>query len=136
MSNLNKIILVGKVTDDLQLKNSQEGTALAAYVLAVERPQRADGTAGETDFIEVVSWARQAEQAVAQFKKGSTVLVEGRIQVRTINEDNGKRKWITEVVTSNLVCLDGKQGNILAPSESAEQQEPTTPVAAMEDIPF
>lgn len=136
MSNLNKIIIVGKLTENPAMKNSDEGNAMAKYVLAVDRPRRADGTPGETDFIEVVSWGRQAEIAAEKLKKGKTVLIEGRVQVRSFDKD-GQRKWVTEVITNNIALIEAgsnspmKKENAVQPSTNK-----TEPVLVEEDIPF
>ncbi len=138
MSNLNKIIIVGKITEDPVLKNSDEGNALAKYVLAVNRPRRADGTPGETDFIEIVSWGRQAEIASENLKKGKMVLIEGRIQVRSFDKD-GQRKWVTEVVTNNIALLEEGGNSMPAKQEKPAQPEAakkTEPILVEEDIPF
>lgn len=135
MSNLNKIILVGKLTDNAVMKNTGEGAALAKYTLAVERPKRADGTPGETDFIEITSFGRQAETA-GNFTKGKLVVVEGRIQVRSFDDANGSRKWATEVITSQVVALDGQQNTAAAEPAAVTQAEGNAQQPAVEDVPF
>jgi len=138
MSNLNKIILIGKLTETPSLKSSGEGTAMTTYNLAVKRPNRPDGSTGETDFIDIISWGRQADLAAEHFKKGALVLVEGRIQVRSYDDAAGQRKWATEVSTTNIVLLDEKQS--ISSAEENKASEPaesvSEEVAALEDVPF
>ncbi|MBU0580316.1 MAG: single-stranded DNA-binding protein [Candidatus Margulisbacteria bacterium] len=149
MSNLNRIILVGFVSTDPELKNTADGVPMAKFSLAVNRPQRADGSAGEVDFIDIVSWRRQAEIASTSLKKGNQAIVEGRVQVRSYDDASGKRVWSTEVVANNILNL--KENMVSVPYPRAEEAEPAAnnledtipevsensePLPAEEDIPF
>ncbi len=148
MSNLNKIILIGRLTADPAARSTPQGTALTTFTLAVDRAMRPDGTRGETDFIDISTFGRVAEVAAKYTNKGKQVLVEGRIQVRTFNDAGGVKKWATEVVASNVVFLGGvakadtkemppqialEPESLEAPAEAELSAEP---VPAQEDIPF
>lgn len=124
---------------------------MAKFTLAVDRPKRPDGTAGGTDFIDVVSWGRQAENVGKFCTKGKMVLVEGRIQVRTYNDNAGTKKWATEVVSNSVVFLGGGAakersdrtqdiaeafGGTADMSNVQDPQFSQEPVAVEEDIPF
>jgi single-strand DNA-binding protein len=150
MANLNKIVLVGRLTADPESRNVGPDSTMTKFTLAVSRPRRMDGTPGETDFLDIVSWGRQAENVAKYCAKGKTVLVEGRIQVRTYNDASGQKKWATEVMSNQVVFLSGPSAQ-----ESAEEKEApeltgseaqsaapaaeafsAEPVPAEEDIPF
>lgn len=105
MANLNRIILVGKVSDDPELRYTVEGLPIAKFTMAVDRFRGADKPK-ETDIINVVAWRKLAEVCGQYLKKGRLALIEGRIQVRTYQTDAGVKKWATEVVARNMQMLD------------------------------
>ena len=103
MANLNRIILVGKLTSDPESRSTTEGIPLSKFRLAVNRPQ------GGADFIDVVAWRQVAEICAQQFKKGQMVLVEGRIQIRSFEDQSGQRRWVTEVVAGKAQMLENSK---------------------------
>jgi single-strand DNA-binding protein len=109
MSSLNKVVLIGRLTKDPDLRYTQSGTAVATFTLAVDRPFSKEK---ETDFIPCVVWRKQAENCAEYIGKGSLVAVEGRIQVRTYEAKDGGKRWATEVVAENVRFLDkrGERG--------------------------
>jgi single-strand DNA-binding protein len=117
---LNKVILIGRLANDPELKYTPSGVALSSFRVAVNRPMAANAQGErEADFIDVVAWRQNAEFAANYLGKGRLVAVEGRIQVRSwVQPDGQRRKW-TEVVCDNLKSLDRpreqSQGGIEAP---------------------
>lgn len=104
---LNKVILIGRLATDPELKYTPSGVALSSFRIAVNRPtgQNQQGER-EADFIDVVAWRQNAEFAANYLSKGRLVAIEGRLQVRTwVQEDGQRRKW-TEVVCDHLKSLD------------------------------
>lgn len=104
---LNKVILIGNLANDPELKYTPSGVAVSSFRVAVNRPTgpNAQGER-EADFIDVVAWRQNAEFAANYLTKGRLVAIEGRIQVRTwVQEDGQRRKW-TEVVCDHLKSLD------------------------------
>lgn len=104
---LNKVILIGRLANDPELKYTPSGVALSSFGVAVQRPTgpNAQGER-EVDFIEVVAWRQNAEFAANYLSKGRLVAIEGRLQVRNwVQEDGQRRKW-TEVVCDHLKSLD------------------------------
>lgn len=99
---MNRVILIGRLTKDPELKYTQSGKAVATFALAVNRAFAQD----ETDFIPCVVWQKQAENCAQYIGKGSLVAVEGRIQVRNYENKEGKRVYVTEVVAENVRFLD------------------------------
>lgn len=106
MANLNRIILVGNLTNDPEVRFTVEGLQIAKFQLEVERFVQ-EGAPKQVDYIDIVAWRRLAEICGQYLKKGKPVLVEGRIQVRTYENENGARKWATEVVARNIKLLGG-----------------------------
>jgi single-strand DNA-binding protein len=102
----NKVILVGRMANDPELKYTPSGVAVSTFRVAVNRPfQNAQGTR-EADFLDVVAWRQQAEFAANYLGKGRLVLVEGRIQVRSYDTQDGQRRKVWEIVSDNLRGLD------------------------------
>lgn len=116
MANLNRIILIGRLTSDPEGRATLDGIPMSKFRVAVDR-QRQSGT----DFIDVVAWRRPAEFCSEYLKKGSLVLVEGRIQVRSFEDQTGQRRWATEVVARNVQMLD--KAKTQSPSGAGPQPE-------------
>ncbi|MDD5457549.1 MAG: single-stranded DNA-binding protein [Candidatus Margulisbacteria bacterium] len=129
MSSLNKIVLIGKLTADPEIRVTTEGTSLTKYALEVDRPFAQNN---KTDIINIVSWGKLAEQDANDFKKNMLVLVEGRIQVRTMDDKAGDRTWITEVVANYTAPMTGKN----AGAHKAETKEEVKEETTEDDIPF
>ncbi|MFA5928074.1 MAG: single-stranded DNA-binding protein [Candidatus Margulisiibacteriota bacterium] len=105
MSNLNRIILIGRVSSEVELRYTMEGSALAKFQLAIDRPKSKDGVQ-KTDFINIVAWNKLAEICAEYLKKGRLTLVEGRAQQRSFEVED-KKKYVTEVIAQNMRMLDG-----------------------------
>jgi len=106
VASLNRIILIGTLTKDPESRSSIDGTPMTKFNLAVNRFLGSKQSA--VDFIDIVAWQRLAEISAQYLKKGSLVLIEGRIQVRSYEDQSGKRKWVTEVVANDLQMMPGK----------------------------
>ena len=103
--NYNRVILIGRLTRDPELRYTTNGTAVASFSLAINRRFNRD----ETDFIDVVAWKQQAEFCANYGSKGRLMMVEGRLQVRTYETQEGQKRKVTEVISDDLKFLD-KQG--------------------------
>jgi single-strand DNA-binding protein len=103
---LNRVILIGRLTKDPELRYSPAGVAIATFTLAVDRSFTNQQGEREADFIPIVVWRKQAENCANYIGKGRLVAVEGRIQVRTYDANDGQRRWVTEVVAENVRFLD------------------------------
>lgn len=106
---LNKAILIGRLTRDPELRYTQNGTPVAKFTLAVDRPFANQEGKRDVDFIDAVVWGKQAETATNYLGKGRLVAVEGRIQVRGYEHQGQKRKAV-EVVAEHVKFLDSKKG--------------------------
>lgn len=106
---LNRIILMGRLTRDPELRHTQGGTAVASFSLAVERDFK-DQATGEkvTDFIDIVAWRNTAELAERYFRKGRMAVVEGRLQLRDWTDKDGNKRRTAEVVADHMYFADSK----------------------------
>jgi single-strand DNA-binding protein len=102
---LNKVILIGRLTKEPDLRYTPSGTAVAKFTLAVDRRQSKDREK-ETDFIDIVVWQKQAENCANYLGKGRLVAVDGRLQVRSYEDNQGVRRKAAEVVAENVRFLD------------------------------
>lgn len=108
---MNKILLIGRLTKDPELRYTQSGTAVASFTLAVNRSFANQNGEREADFINCVAWQKAAEFVSQYFKKGQQMALEGRLQVRSYDDNNGQRRWVTEVVTEKVEFVGSKGGN-------------------------
>ncbi|MEG1494802.1 MAG: single-stranded DNA-binding protein [Bacilli bacterium] len=105
---MNKVFLIGRLTRDPELKYTGSNIAVATFSLAVNRPFSNQAGDREADFIPIVVWRKQAENVKNYIKQGSQVAIDGRMQTRTYDGEDGKKRYITEVVAENVQFLDAK----------------------------
>jgi single-strand DNA-binding protein len=116
---LNRIILIGRLTADPQLRYTQNGIAVTSFTLAVDRPfQNQQGERG-TDFIDIVVWRKQAETCANYLSKGRLTAVEGRLQIRSYEAQDGTKRRAAEVVADNVRFLDKGSGSGNQPATSS-----------------
>lgn len=125
---LNKVVLIGRLVKDPELRNTQSGKAVANFTIAVDRPYVADSGEREADFIPIVAWNKTAENIVKYLGKGRLIAVAGRMQVRNYEKDN-VRHYVTEVIADDVRFLDR------APEES-EASAPPQQQDPYDQIPF
>lgn len=104
---MNKVILIGNTTKDLELTTMPSGTSMTRISLAVKRPFGDD----ETDFFDITVWGNSAENCAKYLHKGDKVAVVGRIQNRSYEDNKGNKKKITEIVAENVEFLNSKKDN-------------------------
>ena len=132
---LNKIILMGRLTRDPELRRTQSGTAVASFTLAVDRDYKPQDGERETDFIDIVAWRGTGEFVSKYFTKGRMAVVEGRLQVRDWTDKDGNKRRSTEVVADNVYFGDSKRPESDTPAEpSGELQE--LPDEEKGELPF
>ena len=123
---LNKVILIGRTTKDVDLRKTSSGTAVATFTLAVDnRFVQKDGQ-NTADFISCVAWNNTAEFMNNYVKKGSLVAVEGRIQTRNYDNKDGNRVYVTEVVVETLKSLGSGSRTSERSGNSFDGYEPST----------
>ena len=121
---LNKIILMGRLTRDPELRRTGSGIAVTSFTVAVDRDfAPKDGSERETDFIDCVAWRQTGEFVSKYFTKGRMAIVEGRLQTRDWTDKEGNKRVATEVVAENVYFGDSKrdaaEGGYSAPSYGA-----------------
>ena len=103
MASFNKVILIGNMTADPELKQTTGGVSVCSFSIAVNRRfAKADQGQQNVDFINVVTWRQQAEFVSRYFKKGNPILVCGQLQTRTWNDNQGQKRYATEVVADEV----------------------------------
>ena len=107
---MNKVILIGRLARDPEMRTTSSGISMTRFTIAVSRPfNTQDGQ--QTDFINCITWRRQAENVAKYCSKGSQVAVEGRIQVSSYDAQDGTKRYTTDVVCDNVTFLGSKAGN-------------------------
>lgn len=118
MADLNKVILMGHMTADPELKQTTSGISVCSFSIGVNRRySKADQGQQSVDFINIVSWRQQAEFVSRYFKKGSSIIVCGSIQTRNWTDNNGQKRYVTEVVADEV--------SFGAPAASSQNSERT-----------
>lgn len=105
---INRVVLVGRLTKDPDLRYTPSGVAVANFTLAVDRPFTNQQGERDADFIFIVVWRRQAENVANYLKKGSLAGVDGRLQSRSYENNQGQRVYVTEVVADRVQFLEPK----------------------------
>lgn len=108
---INNVVLVGRLTKDPDLRYTSSGSAVATFSLAVQRSFTNQSGEREADFINCVIWRKPAETLANYTRKGSLIGVEGRIQTRNYENQQGQRVYVTEVVCENFQMLESKTVN-------------------------
>ena len=106
---LNKIILMGRLAREPELRRTGSGTAVTSFSLAVDRDFKSQSGEKDTDFIEVVAWKNTAEFVSKYFSKGRMAVVEGRLQIRDWTDKAGNKRTTAEVVADNVYFADSKR---------------------------
>ena len=132
--NLNKVILGGRITNDLELKQTPSGVCVCSFSIAVARKYGKDQ---QTDFINCVAWRNTAEFIANYFRKGSSICVVGNIQTRSWTDKDNKKQYATEVIIDEAMFVDSK-------AEAQPEPQPSQPfvqpnfenVPVDDDLPF
>lgn len=117
---LNRVILIGRLTKEVELRFTPNGKQVASFTLAVDRPFKNQQGEKEADFINIVVWGTQAEHCANYLSKGKLCACDGRLQIRTYDGEDGQKRWITEVVAESVKFLSPKEHTIIPESELPE----------------
>lgn len=144
---MNKVILAGRLARDPEVRYTQTGKAVANFTLAVNKrfSKPADGQS-TADFISIVAWEKLAEICGNNLQKGSQVLIEGRIQTRSYDAQDGSKRYVTEVLASDVEFMGARPTGTAEPQQYGGHAQPMQEhqpmnslghgVDADEDIPF
>lgn len=118
---LNRVVLVGRLTKDPELRYTPNGAAVATFTLAVNRTFTNQSGEREADFINCVTWRRQAENVANFLKKGSLAGVDGRLQTRNYENQQGQRVFVTEVQAESVQFLEPKTAAVLVQVDTTKE---------------
>jgi len=140
-ASLNRVILIGNLTGDPELRYTPSGTARTRFSIAINRQfKNASGQMQEeTTFVPIVTWGSQAENCSQYLSKGRSVAVEGRLRIDSFENAEGERKKVVEVVASTVQFLGGgpRSGGGNAPTQTAEPRPSSEPEEdTTEEVPF
>lgn len=131
---MNHIVTIGRLTKDPELRYTPNGVAVGSFTVAVDRPFNSAKGEREADFIPVVVWQKLAENCANHLKKGRLVAVEGRLQIRSYDTQDGQKRRVAEIVASNVQFLDRGKDEGQAPQ--AQSQNDDFGEINLDDIPF
>lgn len=142
---MNNVSLIGRLTGTPELKRTQNGMAYTRFSIAVDRTFVKQGEERQADFINIVAWGKTAEFVCKYFEKGRRMALTGRIQTGSYTDNNGGKRYTTDVVAENVEFCDSK-GNTdsNAPQQQTQQTQavdntsgsPATTEDSGEDLPF
>jgi len=137
---LNRIIVIGRLTRAVELRYTSSGVAVANFTTAVDRPFSNAAGERETDFIDIVVWRKLAETCSAHLNKGRLVAVEGRLQIRSYETQDGQKRKAAEIVADNVRFLDSPKDRNGANGNGAANDDPgvgeAPPQNDEEEVPF
>src|SRR5579875_2826727 len=137
---LNRVILIGRLTADPELRYTNNGTAVTSFTLAVDRMRSNANGERQTDFINIVVWQKQAEVVAQYLQKGRMAAVDGRLQIRTYENRDGQKVRVAEVVAEGVRFLDRGEGGNSAKSAptapSAKNSPPSAPSKRQDFDPY
>ena len=108
---MNKVFLIGNLTRDPELASTNSGVSVCRFSLAVQRRFNSSNGERETDFLNIIVWRAQGENCHKYLKKGSKCAVEGSIQTRSYDAQDGTKRYVTEIVADNVEFLSNKSSN-------------------------
>ena len=128
---INRVILVGRLVADPDLRKTQNGTSVASFRLAVERRKTKDGKQ-ETDFFNITAWQKTADLICQYLRKGSLVGIDGRLQNRSYETQSGEKRYVTEVITETVQFLESKKDG----ETNTQEADPYDGIDQKDDLPF
>lgn len=124
---MNKIILIGRMTKDIEIRYTQNQKEVGSFDLAVNRNYKNANGEYDTDFFKCIAWGNLAKTIQIYTSRGSQIAIEGRVENRTYQAKDGTNRYVTEVVVEGMQLLDGKKNNT-----TNNQEE----IYSGEDLPF
>lgn len=134
--NMNKVILGGRLTATPELKTTQSGIMTVSFTVAVNRRYAKDGEQQQADFVSCVAWRQTAEFISKYFGKGSSICVTGAIQTRTWQDQNGNKRYATEVIVDEAYFVDGKNDAAASAPADANVVPQFETLEDGEELPF
>lgn len=136
---MNRIILLGRLVKDPDVKVTTSGKTVCTFTLAVDRPFSGKDGKREADFINIQTWNKTAELIGNYVSKGQRLLVDGRLQIRSYDAKDGTKHWVTEVIANSVEFIERKADVQKQPTSMAQMGTDVTkdmPFDDIEDVPF
>lgn len=141
---MNKIMLIGRLTKDVELRYTQTtNTAVASFSLAVNRKFVKTGEERQADFFNIVAWNKLAETTSKYLKKGNQVAISGRLETRSWDDENGQKHYITEIIAEEVDFIESKSHkadetilNSNTPVNSVSEENTEDLICDGDDLPF
>ena len=138
---MNKTILIGRLTRDVQVRTNENNNTIGAFTLAIARPYKKEDGQTETDFINCIAFNKRAESIDKYCKKGTQLAVEGRIQTRDYTDKEGTKRYVTEVLVENFYLLGSKSEGAKVVEEPMVESDPFADLGedvtlTDDDLPF
>lgn len=143
MASLNKVILIGHMTADPELKQTPSGVSVCSFSIGVARKYTKPGEQSQSDFINIVAWRNSAEFVARYFRKGSAICICGSLQTRSWTDTNGSKRYATEVVADEINFVERKSDSprnddYQAPAFGGQMMDAPKfeEIAGDDDLPF
>ena len=120
---INRVVLMGRLVSDPELKTTQSGVSVTRFRIAVDRTYQKQGEERKADFIDVVAWRYTAEFVCKFFRKGSLIAIDGQLQSRTYQAQDGSNRYVVEVIADNASFTGEKAGQKNTKEEKAQEYE-------------
>ncbi|AJO22863.1 single-stranded DNA-binding protein [Weizmannia coagulans] len=121
---INRVVLTGRLTADPVLRYTPSGVAVTTFTLAVNRTFSVQSGKKEADFVSVIAWRKIAENIANYLSKGNLIGVDGRLQTRSYEDNNGKRVFVTEVVSEHVCFLETKKNRLANEPQGSQDLPP------------
>lgn len=132
---MNKVVLIGRLSRDPELRHTSNNTPVCQINMAISRPV-SQGKDPETDFINVTVWNKQAENLVKYVKKGNQIAIEGRIQTRSYDNEEGKKVYVTEVLANHIEFIGSNSNKTNDNQTQAQDNKTSYTVEEIDNIPI
>lgn len=130
---LNRVIVMGRITQDLELRQTPSGASVLTFSIAVDRGYVKQGEDRQTDFITCVAWNQRAEFINNYFSKGRMIAIEGNLRTRTYDDKNGSRHYITEVYVDSVSFTGEPKKENQAPKQSYQPAQGSAEIGDLND---
>jgi len=119
---MNKVIMLGRLSSDTELRTTQSGTAVCKFSIAVDRPAK-QGEERQADFFRIAAWGKTGEFVNTYFEKGQRILIEGRLQNNTYTDKNGTKHYSNDIIAEKVYFADGKRTQQIQQAQQETSQE-------------
>lgn len=131
MASLNKVILIGNIANQLELKQTPNGVSVCAFSIGVNRKYTKQGEQPQSNFINIVAWRNTADFLCRYFKKGSAICICGSLQTRSYTAQDGSKRYVTEVVADEVSFVEKKSAS---DESNAPAFAPSAPEGNFEEL--